>query len=56
MAKIFPNLTKRASISVDGTKHKLTLNDAKASDSAEYSAKVGDEATIAMLDVKGQLC
>ena len=54
--KKIPKSDKRASISVDGTKHKLTLKEAKLDDAADYSAKVGDEATSAKLDVKGQFC
>ena len=47
--------TEKVEITADGTKHKLTIKDAAASDSGEYTFKAGDQKSSATLTVKGSL-
>ena len=49
--KIKPD--KRTKITVDGTKHQLTLTAVKVEDIAEYTAKAPDDTTSAKLTVEG---
>ncbi len=45
---------KKTKVTVDGKVHKLTIPKSALDDTAEYTAKIGDEATSGKLTVKGE--
>lgn len=52
--EILPDVDEKFDVSIDGTKHSLTIHDVAIDDEAEYTIEVGEESSTAALLVEGQ--
>ena len=48
-------INARFEVIVDGCSHRLVINDAQMDDAAEFTVRIGDQESMASLDVEGQI-